>query len=205
MANALIQTTESPPPSAAGTEPDDALLVVAAQGDRLAFAPLYRRYVDPIFRYCRVRLGDKEAAEDATSLVFARALAGIGGCRPASFRSWLFAIAHNTIANEFRHRAAHPVAPWEAAKTLPDPRDGPEALALAAETRRTVADLLAYLPDDQRRVVELRLAGLTGPEIARVLGRDPGGVRVAQHRAIIRLRRLLAATEPSDLLENADD
>ena len=51
--------------------------------------------------------------------------------------------------------------------------------------------LLPRLPDDQRRVLELRLAGLRGPDIAHVLGRSHGAVRVAQYRAIARLRTML--------------
>ena len=69
---------------------------------------------------------------------------------------------------------------------------GPEDLALRGETRRSVQALLARLPTEQRRVVELRLAGLTGPEIARVLGRRPEAVKSMQFRAYARLRRLLS-------------
>ena len=76
--------------------------------------------------------------------------------------------------------------------TVADPAVGPEAAALAAEAGASVLDLLPQLPDDQRRVLELRLAGLKGPEIARALGRSHGSIRVAQYRAIARLRSLLA-------------
>jgi DNA-directed RNA polymerase specialized sigma24 family protein len=55
-----------------------------------------------------------------------------------------------------------------------------------------VRALLLRLPPDQRRILELRLAGLTGPEIAAVLGKRLGAVKVAQSRAIARLRQILA-------------
>jgi RNA polymerase sigma-70 factor (ECF subfamily) len=176
-----------PPPATAGD--DEAALVAAAKADRRAFTPLYRRYVDPIYRYCYRRLGNREAAEDATSLVFARALAALPNCREESFRSWLFAIAHNVIANDIR--AARPQQPLAEAELLVDSAAGPEDLAIAGETHATVLDVLPRLPADQRRVLELRLAGLSGPEIAAALGRSHGSVRVAQSRAVARLRALL--------------
>lgn len=172
----------------------DVTLVARARTDRTAFAALYRRYVDPIYRYCYRRLGTREAAEDATAAVFAKALAALPGFREGSFRAWLFAIAHNTIANEFRARAARPERALGGAEAqlLADPAPSPEESALAAEARANILGLLPRLPEDQRRVLELRLAGLSGPEIAGILGRSPGSVRVAQFRAIGRLRGWLA-------------
>ena len=64
---------------------------------------------------------------------------------------------------------------------------------LAAEQRRLVHDALSVLPTGQRRIVELRLAGLTGPEIPEVLGQSRAAVKCAQTRAYARLRRLLCA------------
>jgi RNA polymerase sigma-70 factor (ECF subfamily) len=72
-----------------------------------------------------------------------------------------------------------------------DDAPAPEELAIAAEERRSVRALLAQLPEHQRRVVELRLAGLTGAEIAQVLGRSRANVDVTQCRAVARLRDLL--------------
>jgi hypothetical protein len=80
--------------TAATDETSDEALVVRALGDRQAFALLYDRYVGPNYRYCYGRLGDREEAEDATSVFFARALAALSTQRGASFRSWLFTIAH---------------------------------------------------------------------------------------------------------------
>jgi RNA polymerase sigma-70 factor (ECF subfamily) len=173
-------------------EPDDEALVVLARDDPRAFAPLYARYVDPIYRYCHRRLGNRETAEDATSLVFLKAIAALPGYRSgvSTFRSWLFAIAHNVIADDIRAR--RPARPLVAAVNLTGSDPGPEATVLQNEAGQTVHDLLSQLPPDQTHLVALRLSGLTAVEIAHVLGSNPGAVRVAHHRAVARLRALLA-------------
>jgi RNA polymerase sigma-70 factor, ECF subfamily len=173
----------------AETDPD-AVLVARAKADRRAFAALYDRYADPVYRYCWRRLGSREAAEDATGLVFVKALTALPAYREdgRSFRSWLFAIAHNVVIDDVRGR--RPVRSLADAAEVIDTAADPEADALRGEAGRTIRGLLARLPPDQTRVLELRLAGLTGAEIAAVLGTSPGAVRVAHHRALVRLRAL---------------
>jgi RNA polymerase sigma-70 factor (ECF subfamily) len=171
---------------------EEAALVAHAKRDRAAFAPLYAHYFDPIYRYCYRRLGNADAAADATSQVFAKALTALHTCREESFRSWLFAIAHNVLVDRFRER--RPDAPLDAADAVVDPSPSPEDQAIAGDQRRQIVHLLAQLPPDQRRVVELRLAGLTATEIATALGRNRGAIDTAQCRAVQRLRQLLGIT-----------
>jgi RNA polymerase sigma-70 factor (ECF subfamily) len=184
-------TLRSPLPPDARPIDTDAALVAAARRDRAAFAPLYLRYVDPVFRYCLRRLGSWEAAEDATAQVFTKALAALPGYRESgsSFRSWLFAIAHNVLVDA--GRSARPHDMLDESLPLTDPGTGPEEAALAAEGQREVQLLLAIVPPDQRRVLELRLAGLTTAEIAQALGLSPGAVRASQYRAAKRLRLVM--------------
>ncbi len=193
---AIPIATESPPTVPADPDADEADLIAAAIHDRLAFAPLYHRYVDPVYRYCLRRLGTREAAEDATSLVFAKALAALPNfrLRGQPFRSWLFTIAHNVVIDA--GRARRPELNVDLALTVVAPGLDPEALALEAEDRETVRGLLAGVPPDQRRVLELRLAGLTTAEIAQALGRSPGAVRAIQFRAAAGLRARLGGTPP---------
>lgn len=180
--------------SSVASAADEAALVAAAQAEPRAFAPLYERYVAVVYRYCYHRLGTREAAEDATSLVFARALAALPRYRPSgrdgAFRSWLFAIAHNAVADG--HRRARPTASLATAETLATPEAGPEARTILAHEAAALHRLLAGLPDDQRRVMELRLSGLDSPAVAAILGRTPGAIRSLQFRAVERLRALLA-------------
>ena len=165
----------------------DAALVSLARQDRQAFAALYDRYFDAVYRYCYVRLGNQERAEDAVQQIFVRAMEAVGRYQEAGrFRSWLFTIAHNVVADELRDRPRG-VTDLNLAVAI-DPAAGPEADALAAAERRALASALSLLPDDQRRAIELRLAGLTGREIAAELGRSHEAAKMLQQRALTRLR-----------------
>lgn len=179
----------------ANASDSDTDLVAAARADISAFAALYRLHVDGIYRYCYRRLGSREAAEDATSQTFTQALEAFPRFHDGSFRAWLFTIAHNVTANALRSsagiRAMSPLDPETAS-----PARDPETLAIDTDSRSFVRELLETLPVEERRLIELRLAGLTGPEIARVVGRSHGAIRIAQYRAIGRLRERLLGRTP---------
>jgi RNA polymerase sigma-70 factor (ECF subfamily) len=179
----------------------DQAQVVAAQHDPRAFAPLYLRYVDLVYAYCQRRLGTQEAAEDATSLVFIKALAALPRYHAGdgTFRGWLFAIAHNVVIDS--QRAVRPTQPLVELGELCDGAPGPDEAALAAEAERTMRTVLTTLAPEQRRVLELRLAGLSTAEISTALGRRPGAVRALQFRAVSRLRGLLRGPDAGE----ADD
>jgi RNA polymerase sigma-70 factor (ECF subfamily) len=73
---------------------------------------------------------------------------------------------------------------------------GPEQRALQGELNERMSQLLRVLPDKQREIVVLRVVvGLSAEETADAVGSTPGAVRVAQHRALARLRKVLAAEE----------
>lgn len=190
------------PSSVIDSSADEAKLVARAKEDRQAFAPIYRRYVEPVYRYCYYRLGSRKAAEDATSQVFAKALAALPSHRQErSFRSWVFAIAHNVVADIYRDQ--QPDQGLEAAARVADAGPSPEDLAVAGEAREAVHRLLSRLPTNQRQVLELRLAGLTGIEIAEVLGRTPAAVKIARVRAHARIRELMGQAKPGQEANHA--
>jgi RNA polymerase sigma-70 factor (ECF subfamily) len=154
--------------------------------DRQAFAALYQRYFDPIYRYCYARLGSQERAEDAAHQVFVRALEAFDRYQEGGrAREWLFVIAHNVVANEAARRTA---APLDLADAVPDPGASPEWFACEASDRRALREAVVQLPSDQRRAIELRIAGLTGREVATEMKRSVDAVKMLQARAIARLR-----------------
>ena len=174
---------------------DDLAMIARAQIDPRAFAPLYAVYFDPVYRYCLRCLGDREAAADATQEVFARALAALPRYRDAAFRPWLFTIAHNVIVDSHRQRGRRPSEiPLEGVSQRENPAPSPEEEVIAAEERHLVRFYLAQLPPDQRAVIELRLSDLKGHEVAGVLARSLGSVKITQHRALQRLRELMRGT-----------
>ena len=168
---------------------DEARLIACAQADPRAFAPLYRRYLDPIHQYCYRRLGSRDAAEDATSLIFERALRALPSYRGGVFRAWLFTIAHHVITDSYRGRRRH--ESLTAADDTADPGPDPATLAVLADEQRLLLAALALLPTDQRQVLELRLSGLPATEVAAILHRTPASVRTLQLRAVRRLQALL--------------
>lgn len=167
----------------------DAGLVIAARADLAAFEPLYRAYADRVYRYCLRRLDDPDRAADATSAIFIKAMQSISTCQPGSFRPWLFSIAHNVTIDA--HRTRRVFSELDDAVLISSDDLTPEEAALTAETRLEIVALLDLLTPDQRQVVELRLAGLDGYEIAEALGRSRSAVDTAQSRAVARLRTLL--------------
>ena len=180
---------------------EERLIVARARRERVAFEPLYRRYLPDIYRYCLFRLGDREAAEDATSQVFLRAMDRLGQFRDGSFRAWLFTIAHRTTIDHIRSR--RPVSPLDAAGHVASGDITPEHPAVASEEQRQLLAHLARLPNAHRQVVELRLAGLNDREIADVLGERHTAIRTRQSRALARLRQL--ATESGWLASREDE
>lgn len=171
--------------------------VRAAQADRAAFGALYRRYLDRVYGYAFYLLGDHHDAEDATERTFLAALDAIGRFRDegASFRAWLFRIAHNQIANTLRSRARGRASPLDA---VPEPvaDADPAREAGAADDARRVRAALAQLSEDRRQVIVLRFVdGLSAREIGAVLGRSEGAVRVLQHRALRELAGILGTEE----------
>jgi RNA polymerase sigma-70 factor (ECF subfamily) len=203
VGSALVLWTEQRPGEAVDaatgvdTGADDAALVAAARANPQAFTSLYLRYVQAVHRYCYLKLGNREAAEDATSEVFLKALSGLGGYRGGYFAGWLFRIAQHVVTDAQR-RASHRRTglPLTAAGWVADPDPPPDEAAIAGSEALALRKALASLPVDQRQAMELELAGLSNQEIAATLGRSPGSTRVLRFRAQQRLRTIL--TYPSD-------
>ena len=172
---------------------DDSALLDRALADPHAFEPLFTRYWDAVYRYCLYRLDHREDAEDTAIQVFTKAYASLNrfSARQGTFRSWLFTIAHNEVANRHRQRDRHPGGSLALADAMHDPSPLPEERALVSLGIAEARGFLGQLPERPRRVVELRLAGLTDLEIAAVLGITHAAVRQAQTRAVVHLRNAM--------------
>jgi RNA polymerase sigma-70 factor (ECF subfamily) len=184
-----------PAPQAAEAADDATVraLVAAAQADPRAFAPLYERYHDVIYRYCYTRLGDRQAAEDATAETFLKAFANLQHFRPGIFLAWLYTIARHAVADAYRRgRRTESWDEQEQDEGAP-PASAPAVVDTGREPleRLALQSALEQLPEDQRAVLELQLSGWSGPEIAAALGKSAAAVKMLRFRAMERLRQLL--------------
>jgi RNA polymerase sigma-70 factor (ECF subfamily) len=150
-----------------------------------------------VLRYCRARLGRlpgvEHAADDAAQEVCLAVLSALPRYRDEGrpFEAFVFGIASHKVADVQRAAVRAPVPTSE----LPDgpyAGPGPEDAAVRHSDAERCRDLLSQLPSVQREILVLRVAvGMTADETGRTLGMTPGAVRVAQHRALARLRNLV--------------
>ncbi len=179
----------------------DRRLVEAAQADPARFEALYRKYLAQVYSFAYYELRDHHEAEDATERTFLSALANLGrfeerarpadGAGASTFRVWLFQIARNAVAERRRRIRRHPEAPLEAALNVADPMNV-EVTAVRHDEAGAAIRALDKLPDDRRRALVLRFVDeMSTREIAGVLGRSEGAVRVLIHRALRSVAREL--------------
>ncbi|HEY6314699.1 MAG TPA: RNA polymerase sigma factor [Streptosporangiaceae bacterium] len=162
------------------------VLARAQAGDEAAFACLFRDVQPALVRYLRVITPDAEDVASETWLQVVTGLAGFRGQEDA-FRAWLFTIARHRAADAGRSRARRPVSLELTEADQPAVPDAAD-LALEAISVRSVVALIATLPRDQAEIVMLRVVGgLDVADVGRIVGKSPGAVRVAAHRALRRL------------------
>ncbi len=177
----------------------------AARTDPARFDALYRKYLAQVYNFAVYELGDHHDAEDATERTFLSALAGLGGfqerARPedgpeaSTFKIWLFRIARNVVAERRRGRRRRPEAPLELAASTPDPADV-EGTVLGREAAAAALRAVDGLAGDRRRAVVLRFVHeMTTAEIAAILGRSEGAVRVLIHRGLRHVAGQLGAPD----------
>lgn len=164
--------------------------MAAARRDPRAFEPLYRKYVAQVYSFALYELRDHHRAEDLTETVFLRALAALarfderGEGDGSTFRVWLFRIARNALANERRRIRRRPEWPMDVALEVAAV-DDPAARAAEREALASAWRAIDRLPEDRRRALVLRFVEeMTTGEIAAILERSEGAVRVLIHRAL---------------------
>lgn len=155
---------------------------------------LYRRYVDHVYRYLLLRVGNVEEAQDLTAQTFLAALENLASYRgEGAAAAWLLGIARHKAADYFRHR--QPTAPLEAATELPASFEEPLELVFRQLQVDQVAHALRVLAPERAEAVALRFfGGLSNAEIAQVMNRNEAAVKMLVHRGIQDLRVRLCAT-----------
>jgi RNA polymerase sigma-70 factor (ECF subfamily) len=173
----------------------DEVVVQAVAGDREALGKVLGIIRPIIVRYCRARIGSAErsglSADDVAQEVCLAAITALPRYKDQGrpFLAFVYGIAAHKVADA--HRAAGRNKA-DATDTLPDRASsdlGPEQMAIDSESAARMDRLLATLPEKQREIIILRVVvGMSAEETAEAVGSTAGAVRVAQHRAIAKLK-----------------
>jgi RNA polymerase sigma-70 factor (ECF subfamily) len=162
----------------------------AGRSDPEAWEALYRRVYPGLLAFAMRRL-DADRAREAVAETMARAVAGIGRFRwrpGSSFDAWCYGILRHVIVD--MHRAG---GRESTRRTEVEPsRAGPLDHVLQGEEAAAIRAAFERLGDEDREVLELRVvSGLSAEEVGTAMGKRAGAVRMAQSRALERLRREL--------------
>jgi len=175
---------------------EEGLVRRAQQRDREAFAQLYEKYFDKIYRYVVLRIGNKTEAEDLAQQVFLNALRSISSFKwkGIPFSAWLFRISHNLVVDHLRKKTKHSTDSLDKSEVASN--SNPQ---LEVERKLDIERLLLAarrLTGAQREVISLRFTSdLPIIEVAKIMGKSQGAIKALQHSAIVALRKTLTVTE----------
>ena len=170
---------------------DDAELVRAAKVDPEAFGALHERYRSGVYQYLRTRTETDEDAADLTQQVIAQAWAALPAYRDEGLpiAAWLFRIARNLVVDYYRRR--RDTVAWESVPVALQPADAGdmESDVLRREAVDRLRGLLARVDPEKRDLLALRFSGgMKTSEIAHVLGRSEGAIKMDLHRTLLALK-----------------
>jgi len=162
--------------------------------DPEAWARVYEECFPRVYRYVAARVPDRTEAEDLAERVFLKALEACSSLKwtGAPVSAWLFRIARNQIIDHWRTDKSRRSLPLD--EGMESDADGPEELVARSWEVRRAIDAVGQLTPAQRDVIELRFAGeLSTAEVAAILGKTQGAVKVLQHSALAALRKKLGS------------
>lgn len=177
----------------------DRLAGLAVAGDRVATEQLLTLVRPTVVQYCRAQLNDgvgpyspEDVAQDVLLAIFSALTRYRAGER--AFMAFVYSVARNKVVDAFRKAGRDRSEPTDRLPDAVDTGDGPEAAAVLAGEVAGMHALLDQLSDNHREIIVLRVAlRFSAEETARLVGSTPVAVRVAQHRAMTRLRALALA------------
>lgn len=189
-------------PATQPEQKDDAELVRQAKsGNTYAFAALYERYATDIYRFIKAQVPDTLEAEDLTSDVFLRAWHSLRRYRERGypFSAYLYKIARNILIDHWRSKKKKIDSRSLQIETFEDQFYIDDERLKPTPDSPALWQVLNEIREDYRSVLVLRfMVGLSPAEIAVIMHRSEGAVRVLQHRAVAAVRRLLTIKDLDD-------
>ncbi len=190
VCNKVREETKAQPTTAKATyhPAEIARLVEKASGGNFsAFGELYSIYLDQIYRYVFYQVRDRMTAEDITEEVFIKAWKAIGTCKgkEKTFLSWLYRIAHNHLINTLRGmKKATSIEKDNLVEVIASKSEVEEGIE-----HQELLEAITCLPKNQKQVIILKfIEGLDNREIAKIMGKNEGAIRISQMRALAALR-----------------
>jgi RNA polymerase sigma-70 factor (ECF subfamily) len=175
---------------------------LATAAGPVAVADLISTIRPLVVRYCRARLGrfdrSSVSADDVAQEVCLAVLTALPGYRVQGrpFLAFVYGIASHKVIDAHRAATRNRSEPVSDVPDRVESGDGPEQHTLRVELSEEMGRLLEKLPEKQREILVLRVVvGLSAEETAEAVGSTPGAVRVAQHRALARLRKSMPEEE----------
>ncbi|WP_197374305.1 sigma-70 family RNA polymerase sigma factor [Mycolicibacterium baixiangningiae] len=179
----------------------DAVVAEAVAGNRDALREVLETIRPIVVRYCRARIGATErsglSADDVAQEVCLAAITALPRYRDQGrpFLAFVYGIAAHKMADAHRAASRNKSDPTDVVPERFSSEAGPEQLAINSESSARMDKLLGVLPDKQREILILRVVvGMSAEETAEAVGSTAGAVRVAQHRALARLKAEIIAT-----------
>lgn len=172
-------------------EDSQGLVKQARSGLETAFAQIYDLYFTKIYRFIFYRVGHKETAEDLAEDVFIKAFGSLPSLEDDKvFESWLYTIARNKVIDYYRSKKA--LVPIEEVENTLEYETNIIDIVNLDFQHKAIIKALKELPSDQQLVIKLKFfEDLSNSEIAALLGKEEGAIRVIQHRAIAKLKSII--------------
>jgi RNA polymerase sigma-70 factor (TIGR02952 family) len=162
-----------------------------SDSDADAFGRLYEEYLQMIFRYVSYRVGDRTTAEDLTSDIFSKALAGFSrfDAEKASFSTWIYSIARNTVIDYYRKRDKEQKLQSKVKTETSAIEESPEEEVSRSEEISKLKECISRLSPTEQELISLKFSGeMTNREIARLTGLSESNVGTILFRAVRKLR-----------------
>jgi RNA polymerase sigma-70 factor (ECF subfamily) len=179
----------------------DAVVADAVTGDRNALREVLETIRPIVVRYVRARIGTAErsglSADDVAQEVCLAAMQALPRYQDQGrpFLAFVYGIAAHKVADAHRAAGRNKADPTDEVPERYSVDSGPEQLAMNADAAARMEALLKILPEKQREILILRVVvGMSAEEVAEAVGSTAGAVRVAQHRALAKLKTEITAT-----------